>query len=346
MEEIVITKPDDWHVHFRDDEVLQAVVPETSRHFARAIVMPNLVPPILNGKQAKQYKNKIKAAIPNCDELEPLMTLYLTENTNKNELKEAYINGLVFAAKLYPAGATTNSDSGVKDIKKIIPILEIMAEIGMPLLIHGEVTDKQIDIFDREKVFIDQKLDFICKILPHLKITLEHITTKEAVDYVIQSNKNLAASITPHHLALNRNAIFVGGIKPHNYCLPILKREIHREALIKVATSGNPNFFLGTDTAPHFVSDKENDCGCAGVFNATYCLNILAQIFDDQKSINNLEKFVSKNGAFHYNLKINKKKIRLVKSKEKINFRNFLNIKNEKVKIFNPDFPIFWTITN
>ena len=344
MEEIVIIKPDDWHVHFRDNEVLKAVVPETSRYFSRAIVMPNLVPPILNGKQAEQYKKKIEKAIPEGHKLNPLMTIYLTEKTSKNEIKEAFINGLVFAAKLYPAGATTNSESGVKDIKKIFPVLEIMAEIGMPLLIHGEVTDNNIDIFDREKVFIDEKLDYICKKLPDLKITLEHITTKEAVNYIIEGNKNLAASITPHHLALNRNAIFVGGIKPHNYCLPILKREIHRDALIKVATSGNPKFFLGTDTAPHFVSDKESECGCAGIFNATYCLNILAQIFDDQKSINNLEKFVSKNGAFHYKLEANKDKVKLIKSKSRINFRKFLYVKNEKIKIFEPDFPVFWGI--
>ena len=344
MEEIEIIKPDDWHVHFRDNEVLKAVVPETSRYFSRAIVMPNLVPPILNGKQAEQYKKKIEKAIPEGHKLNPLMTIYLTEKTSKNEIKEAFINGLVFAAKLYPAGATTNSESGVKDIKKIFPVLEIMAEIGMPLLIHGEVTDNKIDIFDREKVFIDEKLDYICKKLPDLKITLEHITTKEAVNYIIEGNKNLAASITPHHLALNRNAIFVGGIKPHNYCLPILKREIHRDALIKVATSGNPKFFLGTDTAPHFVSDKESECGCAGIFNATYCLNILAQIFDDQKSINNLEKFVSKNGAFHYKLEANKDKVKLIKSKSRINFRKFLYVKNEKIKIFEPDFPVFWGI--
>ena len=344
MEEIVIIKPDDWHVHFRDNEVLKAVVPETSRYFSRAIVMPNLVPPNLNGKQAEQYKKKIEKAIPEGHKLNPLMTIYLTEKTSKNEIKEAFINGLVFAAKLYPAGATTNSESGVKDIKKIFPVLEIMAEIGMPLLIHGEVTDNNIDIFDREKVFIDEKLDYICKKLPDLKITLEHITTKEAVNYIIEGNKNLAASITPHHLALNRNAIFVGGIKPHNYCLPILKREIHRDALIKVATSGNPKFFLGTDTAPHFVSDKESECGCAGIFNATYCLNILAQIFDDQKSINNLEKFVSKNGAFHYKLEANKDKVKLIKSKSRINFRKFLYVKNEKIKIFEPDFPVFWGI--
>ena len=216
MDEIEIIKPDDWHVHFRDNEILRAVVPETSRHFARSIIMPNLVPPILNAEQAIKYRKRIEKAIPQNDEFEPLMTVYLTEETNKNELKQAYKNGDVFAVKLYPAGATTNSDSGVKNIKKVIPILETMAEIGMPLLIHGEVTDKEIDIFDREKVFIDKKLDFICKKLPELKITLEHITTEDAVLYVKEGNKNLVASITPHHLALNRNALFVSGIRPHN----------------------------------------------------------------------------------------------------------------------------------
>src|SRR6056300_736405 len=251
MEEIEIIKPDDWHVHFRDDEILKAVVPETTRHFARSIVMPNLIPPILNAKQAVNYKKRIEKAIPPTDNFKPLMTIYLTEETNKKELKQAYKDGAVFAVKLYPAGATTNSDSGVKDIKKIMPVLETMSEIGMPLLIHGEVTDLSIDIFDREKVFIDKKLDFICRELPDLKITLEHITTTEATQYVKEGNKNLAASITPHHLALNRNALFVGGINPHNYCLPILKREIHRQALVKAAISGNRKFFLGTDTAPH-----------------------------------------------------------------------------------------------
>src|SRR6056300_734879 len=303
MEKIEIIKPDDWHVHFRDNEILKAVVPETTRHFARSIIMPNLVPPILNAKQAIEYKQRIEKAIPSTHNFEPLMTIYLTEQTNKNELKQAYKDKAVFAAKLYPAGATTNSESGVKDIKRVMPVLVTMAEIGMPLLIHGEVTDKEIDIFDREKVFIDEKLDFICKEIPNLKITLEHITTKEATQYVKEGNKNLAASITPHHLALNRNALFVGGIRPHNYCLPILKRETHRTALLEAATSGNPKFFLGTDTAPHLTEDKESACGCAGVFNATYCLSILAQLFDNQNSLPQLEDFVSKNGAKHYNLK-------------------------------------------
>ena len=342
MEEIEIIKPDDWHVHFRDNEILKAVVPETSRHFARSIVMPNLVPPILNAKQAIEYKKRIKKAIPSTDNFEPLMTIYLTEETNKKELKQAYKDKAVFAVKLYPAGATTNSDSGVKDIQNVMPVLETMAEIGMPLLIHGEVTDKEIDIFDREKIFIDEKLDFICKELPNLKITLEHITTTEATQYVKESNKNLRASITPHHLALNRNALFVGGIRPHNYCLPILKRETHRKALVEAATSGNQKFFLGTDTAPHLIKDKENACGCAGVFNAKYCIQILTQLFENQKALHNLEKFISRNGANHYNLKTNKDTILLIKSSDAFSFEDYLNIGKQKIKIFKPDFPVFW----
>jgi len=272
------------------------------------------------------------------------MTLYLTENTKKNEVKKSFQNKLVFAAKLYPAGATTNSESGVKNIKKIMPVLETMSEIGMPLLIHGEVTNKEVDIFDREKEFIDKNLDFICRKLPDLKITLEHITTNDATLYVNEGNKNLSASITPHHLALNRNSIFFGGINPHYFCLPIIKREKHREALIKVATSGHKKFFLGTDTAPHLISDKESQCGCAGIFNATYCLPVLAQIFDNENALSNLEKFVSINGSNHYNLDINKEKIKLVKSNNPLIFKEFLNFNKKKIKIFNPNFSVFWEI--
>ena len=346
MEEIEIIKPDDWHVHFRDNEILRAVVPETTRHFARSIVMPNLIPPILNAKQAVEYKKRIERAIPPTDNFKPLMTIYLTEETNKNELKHAYKDGAVFAVKLYPAGATTNSESGVKDIKKIMPVLEMMAEIGMPLLIHGEVTDKEIDIFDREKIFIEQTLNFICGKLPELKITLEHITTKDATIYVKEANKNLGASITPHHLALNRNSIFVGGIRPHNYCLPILKRELHRKALVKAAISGDQKFFLGTDSAPHIKKDKENACGCAGIFNATYCMSILAQLFDNENSLHKLESFTSINGSKHYNAKINREKIKLIKLESPIIFKKKLEHNRNNITIFNPNFPVFWKIKN
>ena len=345
MKKIEIIKPDDWHVHFRDDEILKTVVPETTRHFARAMVMPNLTPPVLNGKQANEYKARIKKNVPKTHNFEPFMTIYLTENTSKSELIESYKEGFVFATKLYPAGATTNSDSGVKDIRKIMPILETMAKIGIPLLIHGEVTHKEVDIFDREKAFIDQHLDFICKELPELKITLEHITTKEATEYICEGNRNLAASITPHHLALNRNVMFVGGIRPHYYCLPILKRDIHRKSLIKSAISGNPKFFLGTDTAPHFTIDKENECGCAGIFNATYCLSILAQLFDDENALPQLENFISKHGAKHYNLEINKEKITLIKSSQNLIFKKYLKVNGQKIKIFEPTFHVFWKVT-
>ena len=344
MEAIEIIRPDDWHVHFRDHEILKAVVPETSRHFARAIVMPNLIPPILNGNQAIEYKRRIEKAIPHEDSFIPLMTIYLTETTNKHYLKQAYLEGLVFAAKLYPAGATTNSESGVKNINKVMPILETMAEIGMPLLIHGEVTNKDVDIFDREKEFIDKTLSFICDKIPSLKITLEHITTRDATIYINEGNVNLVASITPHHLALNRNSIFVGGIRPHYFCLPILKREEHRLALIQNAISGNPKFFLGTDTAPHLIMDKESACGCAGIFNATYSLPILAQIFDNENSLPNLEKFVSINGAKNYNLKINKEKIKLIKSNEALTFKKYIKVEKHKIEIFDPGFSIFWEV--
>ena len=344
MEKIEIIKPDDWHVHFRDNEILNAVVPETSKHFARAIVMPNLIPPILKGSQALKYKKKILQATPNKDDFLPLMTVYLTETTCKRDIETSYKNESIFAAKLYPAGATTNSESGVKDIEKILPVLEVMADIGMPLLIHGEVTDKDVDIFDREKIFLDTKLDMICKEIPDLKITLEHITTKEATQYIIEGNSNLAASITPHHLALNRNAIFVGGIRPHNFCLPILKRENHRKALLEVTTQGFNKFFLGTDTAPHLSHDKESECGCAGIFNSTYCLPILAQIFENHNALHNLEKFVSINGAYHYNLDSNLKKITLVKKNTPIQFKDYLFVNKNKIKIFNPEIPISWEV--
>jgi dihydroorotase len=344
MEEIEIIKPDDWHVHFRDNAIMNAVVPETTRHFSRAIVMPNLIPPILNGKQAIQYKRRINKAVPKTDNFQALMTIYLHEKTDKLELKNAHNEGAVFAVKLYPAGATTNSDSGVRDIKKVMHVLEMMAEVGIPLLIHGEVTNKEVDIFDREKIFIDRTLDFICKELPELKITLEHITTKDAALYVKEGNKNLVASITPHHLAINRNEMFSGGLKPHFYCLPVLKRETHRKALLKMATSGYYKFFLGTDTAPHLVSDKESSCGCAGIFNATYCLSVLAQIFADENSLSSLENFVSINGANHYNLKINNEKIKLVKTNIPLKFKTALKNNDINIRIFSPPFPVFWKV--
>ena len=344
MKEIEIIKPDDWHVHFRDNEILKAVVPETSKSFSRAIIMPNLTPPIMDGELALKYKSRIIKAIPENHKFTPLMTLYLTESTDIIDMKNSYEKGLFFAAKLYPAGATTNSESGVKSINKIMPVLEKMSEIGMPLLIHGEVNDDTVDIFDREKVFIDKILRFICLELPDLKITLEHITTKDSVSFIIEGNKNLVASITPHHLALNRNAILAGGIKPHYYCLPVLKREDHRLALIEAATKGNNKFFLGTDTAPHLTKDKESACGCAGVFNSSYAIQIITEIFDQHNALDNLENFTSINGASHYNVSLNEEKIKIRKVSSQIFLKKYLNVENEKITIFDPGFPIFWEI--
>ena len=344
MEEIEIIKPDDWHVHFRDGKILEAVIPETTRHFARAIIMPNLVPPILKGIDAVKYKERIQNAIPKKDSFLPFMTIYLTENTSKHELRESYQRGQVFAAKLYPAGATTNSDSGVKDIKKIMPVLKTMSEIGMPLLIHGEVTDKEIDIFDREKVFIDQKLDFICKKLPKLKITLEHITTKEATEYVYESNENLGASITPHHLALNRNAMFFGGIRPHNYCLPILKREIHRKYLVKAAISGNYKFFLGTDSAPHHTNDKiQNESLKAGIFSSPCSLELYVNIFEEENALEHFEKFSSINGPEFYGLAVNKEFLTL--NKKEMNVPQYTEEGNIRIKNFFAGKKINWKVS-
>ena len=344
MKTIEIIKPDDWHVHFRDKDFLKVVVPETSRHFNRALVMPNLIPPILTGQDTLKYKKEIEKAIPSDHVFNPLMTIYLTEETKPEDLKTSFSNKSIFAAKLYPAGATTNSESGVKNIDAIIPILETMAKIEMPLLIHGEVTDTHIDIFDREKVFIETILDPICKKIPELKITLEHITTENAVEYVKNNNNNLAASITPHHLALNRNAIFVGGIRPHNYCLPILKREKHRVALVNAAISGNQKFFLGTDSAPHIISKKETSCGCAGIFNSSYCIPILTQIFENNNALNQLENFTSINGSKHYNLPLNKQKIKILKKNNPVNFIENIEIGLEKIIVFNPNFNIYWEV--
>jgi dihydroorotase len=344
MKKIEIIKPDDWHVHFRDGEMMKAVVPETSKHFARAIVMPNLIPPILTGKDALRYKDDIQKAIPFNHDFEPLMTIYLTEETNKNDLENSYINGDIFAAKLYPAGATTNSESGVKNINLIMPLLEKMSEIGMPLLIHGEVTDKNIDIFDREKIFIENILTPICQNFPKLKITLEHITTEDAVSFVLKSNKNVVASITPHHLSLNRNAILVGGINPHYYCLPVLKREKHRIALVEAALSDNEKFFLGTDSAPHSIKSKETSCGCAGVFNSSNSISVVTEIFDQNKSLSKLESFLSLNGPKHYGLKNNNSKIKIVKNELPLKFPETLKFQNENIVIFKPNFPLFWEV--
>lgn len=344
VKELVIVRPDDWHLHLRDEDLLPITVNESAKSFARAIIMPNLVPPITKLVDAESYKHRImKALKPNLSFI-PLMTLYMTEETDPREVEKGFMNGLISAVKLYPAGATTNSQSGVKNFEKIKPVLEIMAEIGCPLCIHGEVTDSNIDIFDREKVFINTVLEKIRTDNPTLKVIIEHITTKDAVDYVIAGKNNLAATITTHHLAINRNDLLAGGIKPHFYCLPVVKREDHRLALVEAAVSGSPKFFLGTDSAPHLDHDKESSCGCAGCFTATNTLEILAHIFEERSALNKLELFTSINGAEFYEKNINTDKIKLIKKDKPVSFPKKLSTPLGKITIFKPNFETKWQV--
>lgn len=309
---LTITKPDDWHLHLRDDDALSVVAPFTVRQFARAIIMPNLNPPVTTVIQAVEYLDRILAAVEGSN-FEPLMTLYLTNNTTPEEIIAARKSCFIKGIKLYPAGATTNSDAGVTDIRLCDGALEEMQKAGLPLLIHGEVTDSAIDIFDREKVFIEQTLQPLMQRFPALKVVFEHITTKEATDFVIQSDANVVATITPHHLLFNRNAMFQGGLQPHHYCLPVLKRDTHQQALLAVIRSGNNKFFLGTDSAPHARHKKESACGCAGIFSAHAAIEIYATIFEQQDALDKLEAFASFNGPDFYGLPRNTGSITLLK---------------------------------
>lgn len=310
---LTITRPDDWHLHIRDDGVMRVVLPHTARQFGRAIIMPNLKPPVTHTEQALAYRSRILEALPQDSHFEPLMTLYLTDNTRASEIRAARDSGLIHAVKLYPSGATTNSDFGVTSLEKTYDTLGEMAEAGMPLLIHGEVTDPEVDVFDREKVFIERHLMPLLEAIPHLKIVLEHITTRDAAEFIQQSRDGVAATITPHHLLMNRNAIFQGGIRPHHYCLPVLKRETHRVALVKAATSGNPKFFLGTDSAPHARSAKESACGCAGMYSAHCAMELYAEAFEQAGALDRLEAFASFYGADYYGLPRNSGTITLEK---------------------------------
>ncbi len=310
---LTMIRPDDWHLHVRDGDALQYTVPFTAQQFSRAIIMPNLTPPSITTAQAMAYRDRILDAVPEGVDFQPLMTLYLTDNTPAEEIEKAKQSGHVVAVKLYPAGATTNSDAGVTDIKKCYKVLEALQKHNMPLLVHGEVTDSHIDIFDREKQFIDQVLQPTRKAFPELKIVFEHITTKDAVDYVRSQTSHTGATITPQHLLYNRNAIFKGGIRPHYYCLPVLKREEHRLALNVAATSGNPQFFLGTDSAPHAQNKKETACGCAGIFSSPLAIELYARAFDANNAMDKLEGFASFYGADFYGLKRNTDTITLQK---------------------------------
>ncbi|MBV1873669.1 MAG: dihydroorotase [Gammaproteobacteria bacterium] len=318
MNKLTITLPDDWHIHLRDTQGLALTVPAASRTFGRAIVMPNLLPPITNTQQADSYRQRILKHRPEGKSFTPLMTLYLTDKTQVDDITSAAASGFIHAAKLYPAGATTNSDSGVTCIENIYPVLEAMQTIGMPLLIHGETTSPDIDIFDREAVFIETVLKPLTAKLPDLKIVLEHITTREAVEFVESSKANIAATITAHHLLYNRNQMLVGGIRPHYYCLPILKRNTHQHALISAATSGNSKFFLGTDSAPHPINSKESHCGCAGCYTSCIALELYAEVFDAHNALDRLEGFASFFGADFYGLPRNTETVTLIKESWKV----------------------------
>jgi dihydroorotase len=310
-ESIEITRPDDWHLHLRDGEVLASVLPATARCFARAIVMPNLKPPVTTVAAASAYRDRILGVLPEGMRFEPLMTLYLTDNTDPAEIRRAADSGFVHAVKYYPAGATTNSDSGVTDLKHAMPALEAMQDVDLPLLLHGEVTDSEIDIFDREAVFIERHLEPLMHDFPGLRMVLEHVTTRDAVDFVSSAPETIAATITVHHLLLNRNAMFDGGLRPHHYCLPVIKREVHRQALVRAATSGNPKFFLGTDSAPHPVHAKQSDCGCAGIYSAPVAIELYAEVFEAAGALERLEAFASFHGPDFYRLPRNVDTIKL-----------------------------------
>jgi len=344
MQEITLPRPDDWHLHLRDGAMLQGVLPETTRHFARAIIMPNLVPPVVTGADAAAYRDRILAALPKGAVFEPLMTLYLTETTDPADVAAAAGSGLVKAVKLYPAGATTNSQSGVRNLDTVMPVLEKMAEIGLPLCTHGEVTAAEVDIFDREAVFIDTVLDPLRRRLPELRVVMEHITTAEGVDYAAEGGANLGATITTHHLIINRNHLLVGGIKPHYYCLPVAKREHHRQALRRAATSGKACYFLGTDSAPHVDALKEHACGCAGCFTATNTMALLAHVFEEEGALDKLGWFASRNGPGFYRLPVNDAQMRLVKHAQPHAFPEKIYTEAGPVTVFNPGFPVHWHV--
>lgn len=344
MTKLTLRRPDDWHLHLRDGAMLEGVIGDTSRHFGRAIIMPNLVPPVVTTADARAYRERIVKAIPAGDTFEPLMTLYLTEHTSPDDVEEGKKSGLITAVKLYPAGATTNSHGGVRDMDKAMPVLERMAKIGLPLCVHGEVTTPEVDIFDREAVFIETVLDPLRKRLPELKVTMEHVTTENGIDYIRSAEKNLAGSITTHHLIINRNAILVGGIKPHYYCLPVAKRENHRLALVKAATSGDARFFLGTDSAPHIDPLKECGCGCAGIYTSINTMSCLAHVFENEGALDRLEAFASLNGPAWYGLQPNPETITLIKRDEPVDFPKKRETGAGPVTVFDPLFPLHWDV--
>lgn len=344
MKSITLRRPDDWHLHLRDGAMLEGVIGDTSRHFARAIIMPNLVPPVVTTADAQAYKERILKAIPSGHTFQPLMTLYLTEHTDADDVEAGKTSGLIHAVKLYPAGATTNSHGGVHNMDKAMPVLERMAKIGLPLCVHGEVTTPEVDIFDREKVFIETVLEPLRQRLPELKVTMEHVTTKDGIDYIKSSKANLAGTITTHHLIINRNAILVGGIKPHYYCLPVAKREEHRLALRAAAISGDARFFLGTDSAPHIDLLKECACGCAGIYTSINTMSCLAHVFEQDNALDKLEAFASLNGPAWYGLQPNDETMTLVKRDDQVMFPEKIDTGAGPVTVFDPMFPLHWDV--
>lgn len=344
MKTLTIRKPDDWHLHLRDGAVLAGVLPCTARHFSRAVIMPNLVPPVVKSAHAEAYRRRIVAALPEGHDFTPLMTLYLTEDTEAADVEAGFRDGVVTAVKLYPAGATTNSQSGVSDITKVYPVLERMAAIGLPLCVHGEVTSPQVDIFDREAVFVESVLDPLRRRIPELRVVMEHVTTRQGVDYVRSQAGNMAATITVHHLMINRNAIFAGGIRPHYYCLPIAKREEHRLALRAAAVSGDSRFFLGTDSAPHVDPLKESACGCAGIFSAPNTVQCLAHVFEEEGALDRLEAFISLNGPAFYGLPPNEERITLQRQAVPVAFPKKIETGDGPVTVFDPMVPIHWDV--
>ena len=344
MTMLTIRRPDDWHLHLRDGAMLEGVIGYTSAHFARAIIMPNLVPPVVTVADAQVYRARITAALPKGHSFEPLMTLYLTAATDPSDVAAGFADGKVAAVKLYPAGATTNSQSGVRDIEKVYPVLERMAEIGMPLCVHGEVTDSSVDIFDREAVFIERVLAPLRERLPGLRVVMEHVTTRDGIDYVMSQDRDMGATITTHHLIINRNAILAGGIRPHYYCLPVAKREEHRLALRKAATSGDRRFFLGTDSAPHVDPLKECACGCAGIFSSINTMVCLAHVFEEEGALDRLEAFASLNGPAFYGLAPNEERMTLIRQDEPVAFPGKIETGAGPVTVFDPMFPIHWNV--
>jgi dihydroorotase len=346
LKTITIKRPDDWHLHLRDGDVLKTVLPWTANVYGRAIIMPNLQPPITTVGAAIAYRDQILAALPAGSRFQPLMTCYLTDSLKPEELRRGKEEGIFTAAKLYPAGATTNSEHGVTDIKNIYPVLETMQEIGLPLLIHGEVVDSDIDIFDREAVFIERVLTPVLNDFPELKVVSEHITTSAAVDFIAAQSDRVGATITTHHLMINRNAIFQGGIRPHMYCLPIAKREEHRLALRKAATSGDTHFFLGTDSAPHLTHFKENDCGCAGIFNSPNTMECLAQVFEEEDALDKLEGFASQHGPRFYGLPENSDFVTLERQKPDLPTEITVVGQIETIQVFSPPQELQWRLRN